>query len=118
MTAKLSVVIPHWNGKHFLPPCLDSLQRQTYPSLEVIIVDNASTDGSQSLVRDQYPWVRLIELVENRGFTGACNIGMQAAQGEIVALLNVLILAIVSVVLLLPTMIISRINPIKAIKFD
>ena len=88
MTAKFSVVIPHWNGKQFLSPCLDSLQRQTYRSLDVIIVDNASTDGSQSLVREQYPWVRLIELAENRGFTGACNIGMQAAQGEIVSLLN------------------------------
>jgi GT2 family glycosyltransferase len=88
MTAKFSVVIPHWNGKHFLPPCLDSLQRQTYPAVEVIVVDNASTDGSQALLREQYPWVRLIELPENRGFTGACNAGMQAAQGEIVALLN------------------------------
>jgi GT2 family glycosyltransferase len=88
MTPKLSVVIPHWNGKQFLPPCLDSLQRQTYPSIEVIIVDNASTDGSQVLIREEYPWVTLIQLPENRGFTGACNVGMQASQGEIVALLN------------------------------
>lgn len=88
MTAKFSIVIPHWNGKHFLPPCLDSLQRQTYSLIEVIIVDNASTDGSQQFIRDHYPWVRLIELSENRGFTGACNAGMQASQGEVVALLN------------------------------
>lgn len=88
MTPKFTVVIPHWNGKHFLPPCLDSLKRQTYSSIEVIIVDNASTDGSQMLLREQYPWVRLIELPENRGFTGACNVGIRAAQGEIIALLN------------------------------
>lgn len=88
MTAKFSIVIPHWNGKHFLPPCLDSLQRQTYSSIEVIIVDNASTDGSQQFIREHYPWVRLIELSENRGFTGACNAGIQASQGEVISLLN------------------------------
>jgi GT2 family glycosyltransferase len=88
MTAQFSIVIPHWNGKHFLPPCLDSLKRQTYASIEVIIVDNASTDGSQEFIREHYPWVRLIELSENRGFTGACNAGMQASHGEVIALLN------------------------------
>lgn len=89
MTAKtLSIIIPNWNGKKFLPPCLDSLARQTYPALEIIVVDNASTDGSQALLREQYADVRLIELSENRGFTGACNPGLQAATGEFVALLN------------------------------
>ncbi len=84
----LSVVIPNWNGKRFLVTCLDSLRRQTYSNLAVIIVDNASSDGSQGLIRDAYPEVRLIELAENQGFTGACNIGIEAARSEIVALLN------------------------------
>ncbi|MBI1258797.1 MAG: glycosyltransferase [Chloroflexi bacterium] len=85
-----SIVIPNWNGLRFLPVCLDALQRQTYPAdrIEVIIVDNASTDGSQEAIRRDYPWVKLIDLPENRGFTGACNAGMQAAQGDYVALLN------------------------------
>lgn len=83
-----SIVIPNWNGARFLPVCLAALQRQTYTNLEVIIVDNASTDGSQELLKCDYPWVRLIDLPENRGFTGACNAGMQAARGEYVALLN------------------------------
>jgi GT2 family glycosyltransferase len=83
-----SVVIPNWNGRHFLAVCLDALARQTYPQLEVIIVDNASSDGSQEFIRDHYPGVRLVELPENRGFTGACNAGIQAARGEYVALLN------------------------------
>jgi GT2 family glycosyltransferase len=51
-------------------------------------VDNASEDGSQAFVKEHYPEVRLIELAENRGFAGACNIGMAAAQADIVALLN------------------------------
>jgi GT2 family glycosyltransferase len=83
-----SVVIPNWNGKHFLQPCLDSLLKQSYPHLEIIIVDNASHDGSQDYIRTQYPRVRLIELPTNQGFTGACNVGMEAAQGDIVSLLN------------------------------
>jgi len=84
----ISIIIPHWNGKQFLKPCLDALATQTYSSIEVIIVDNASSDGSQHYIKENYPDVKLIELSENRGFTGACNIGMEAAQGEIISLLN------------------------------
>jgi GT2 family glycosyltransferase len=83
-----SVIIPNWNGKKFLQTCLDALAQQTYPNIEVIIVDNASQDGSQAYIRENYPNVRLIELAENRGFTGACNAGMQAAKGEYISLLN------------------------------
>jgi GT2 family glycosyltransferase len=83
-----SVVIPNWNGRDFLPPCLDSLAKQSYQPLEIIVVDNASADGSQELLREQYPHVRLIALPTNRGFTGACNAGIQAAGGAFIALLN------------------------------
>lgn len=84
----LSIIIPNWNGGKFLPVCLDALARQTLASIEVIVVDNASADGSQELLRTRYPWVRLVELAENRGFTGACNAGIQAATGTIISLLN------------------------------
>lgn len=83
-----SIIIPNWNGKKFLPTCLDALARQTYPALEIIIVDNASTDGSQAFISEHYPQVKLIQLPENRGFTGACNAGIQAAQGAYISLLN------------------------------
>jgi GT2 family glycosyltransferase len=83
-----SVVIPNWNGAGFLPTCLESLAQQTHPRLEIIVADNASRDGSQALLRERYPHVRLLELPTNSGFTGACNAGMQAAQGQIIALLN------------------------------
>ncbi len=84
----LSVVIPNWNGARFLPTCLDALAAQTYPNIEVIVADNASSDGSQALLRARYPGVRLVELPANRGFTGACNAGIQAARGAFIALLN------------------------------
>jgi GT2 family glycosyltransferase len=88
MSALFSVVIPNWNGKPFLHTCLSALLAQTYPHLEVIVVDNASHDGSQAYIKANFPSVRLIELSTNTGFTGACNAGMEAANGEIVALLN------------------------------
>ncbi|TVR23515.1 MAG: glycosyltransferase family 2 protein [Anaerolineaceae bacterium] len=84
----LSVIIPHWNAKDFLPDCLHALAAQTYPHIEVIVVDNGSTDGSQDYIRENHPDVRLIEQGYNSGFTGACNAGMQAARGEFVCLLN------------------------------
>ncbi|PJF34535.1 MAG: glycosyltransferase family 2 protein [Candidatus Thermofonsia Clade 1 bacterium] len=89
MSAPLfSIIIPNWNGAIHLPTCLMALRAQTHAPLEVIVVDNASTDGSQALIRAEFPEVRLIELTANRGFTGACNAGLQAANGAFLALLN------------------------------
>jgi GT2 family glycosyltransferase len=84
----VTVVIPSWNGAHHLPACLESLQRQTYPQVEVIVADNGSTDGSLDLLARDYPKVRVLALGQNLGFTGACNAGMQAARGDLVILLN------------------------------
>ena len=83
-----SVVIPNWNGLQHLPVCLDALRAQTYPHLEVILVDNGSTDGSQAFVTEQYPEVRLLALDRNLGLTGGNNAGFRAAQGEILISLN------------------------------
>lgn len=84
----LSVVIPNWNGYCHLPICLDSLRNQRATTFEVIVVDNASTDGSRELLVHDFPEVRLLALERNRGFTGACNTGIRAANGAIVVLLN------------------------------
>lgn len=83
-----SVIIPHWNGLPHLDVCLTALRQQTLADYEVILVDNGSTDGSQAYVRQNFPEVRLIELSENRGFTGACNAGYAASRGDYVCLLN------------------------------
>jgi GT2 family glycosyltransferase len=83
-----SVVIPNWNGAHHLPVCLDALGAQTYPYIEVILVDNGSTDGSQMLVKEQYPQVRLLALESNLGLTGGNNAGFRMARGEILISLN------------------------------
>ncbi|MCA9931003.1 MAG: glycosyltransferase family 2 protein [Anaerolineales bacterium] len=85
---KASIIIPHLNGKHHLEICLKSLRAQSFTDFETILVDNGSTDGTQAFVRKQFPEVRLLELGQNRGFTGACNAGYAAANGDIIILLN------------------------------
>lgn len=85
---QVSVVVPNHNGAGFLAGCLDSLRLQTHPELEVIVVDDASTDGSRALVRERFPEFGLIELDRNQGFCAACNAGVAAARGEFVALVN------------------------------
>jgi GT2 family glycosyltransferase len=87
-TASVSVVVVSWNGRRFLNDCLASLSLQTYPSCEVILVDNGSTDSSVSFAREKFPDVEIIELKENRGFTGGNLAGFKAARGEFVALVN------------------------------
>jgi GT2 family glycosyltransferase len=84
----ISIIIPNWNGAHHLPTCLDALRRQTLQPIEVIVVDNASSDGSRDLLARDYAEVAVIALSANRGFAGACNAGIRAAQSDLVALLN------------------------------
>lgn len=83
-----SVIIPNYNGIRFLGGCLDSIQAQTLQPLETIVVDDASTDESVALVREKYPWVRLIVREKNGQFAKACNDGFEAAQGNVIVLFN------------------------------
>lgn len=83
----VSVIILNYNGKRFLETCLSSLHRQTYPSYEVILVDNASTDGSVGFVREHFAWVRVVQNDQNEYFV-ANNKGIQVASGEYIVLLN------------------------------
>lgn len=84
----ISVVILNWNGHQTIERCLKSLYEQTYSNLEIIVVDNASTDDSADLVRDNFPDVKLIINKENLGFGGGNNIGIQASSGEYIMMLN------------------------------
>lgn len=84
----ISVTIPNWNGKKYLSVCLESLRRQTHQDFEVILVDNGSDDGSVEFVKDNFPEVRIIRFDRNRGFSAAANAGIEASDGEYVALLN------------------------------
>lgn len=85
---RVTVVIPNWNGEHFLKTCLTSLTKQRFEAFETIVVDNGSTDGSLGFVERNFPGVRVIALPENRGFAAAANAGIAASETELVVLLN------------------------------
>jgi O-antigen biosynthesis protein len=85
-----SVVIPTYNGRRLLETCLPSVYRHLPRDMdvEVIVVDDASTDDTAKWVAFRYPQVRLIQLHTNVGFCGAANAGIAAASGPIIQLLN------------------------------
>lgn len=84
----VSVIIINYNGKHYLKNCLSSLSAQSYPAIEVIFVDNASSDGSVDYVRKEFPSIRIIESNKNLGFAKGNNLGIKEAKGELIATLN------------------------------
>ena len=84
----ISVVVLNYNGKRYLDDCLSSLAAQTFRDLEVIVVDNASTDGSVEHIESNFSWVRLVINKENLGFAGGTNSGIRAAKGELILTFN------------------------------
>jgi len=84
----ISVVVLNWNGQQVVEKCLKSLHEQTYDPLELIVVDNASTDGSAKLVKNGFPEVKLIVNKTNLGFGGGNNVGIKASQGRYIMMLN------------------------------
>jgi GT2 family glycosyltransferase len=81
-TDLVSIIIVTWNPASFIPACLEALAAQTYPKLEIIIVDNASQDGCAEWVRASYPQYCLLEQSRNLGFAAGFNRGARAAAGE------------------------------------
>jgi GT2 family glycosyltransferase len=86
----VSVVIPTHNNLSLLLECIESLRDQDYPQeeMEMIVVDNASTDRTRQVITERFPYVKLIGLDTNTGFAVACNRGAAAAKGDYVAFLN------------------------------
>jgi GT2 family glycosyltransferase len=85
----ISVVIVGWNAEHYLELCLESLAKAPpRRSMEVFVVDNASTDGSVEMIEAKFPWVKLIKSSENLGFSRGNNVAIRQCQGRYVALVN------------------------------
>lgn len=85
----LTVVIVNWNAAEYLRGCLESLPAATHPlDTQTVVVDNASTDSSVTLVRANFPAVQLIESELNVGFGKGANLGLEIACGKFVAVLN------------------------------
>jgi GT2 family glycosyltransferase len=84
----VAVLILNWNGRAYLPACLNALTAQTYPPVTVTVIDNGSTDGSAEWLRQQWPSVRLLDLGANVGFAAGNNAAIREITADIVALLN------------------------------
>ncbi|HTZ48939.1 MAG TPA: glycosyltransferase family 2 protein [Verrucomicrobiae bacterium] len=88
-TVDISVVIVSWNARRYLQECLKSLEDSpANRSMEVIVVDNASTDGSPEMVETEFPWVKLVKADQNLGFAKANNVGIRLSKGRYVSLIN------------------------------
>ena len=85
----ISVVIVAWNAKSYLELCLESLAKALpRRTMEVLVVDNASTDGSAEMIEVKFPFVKLIRSSENLGFAKGNNVAIRQCQGRYIALVN------------------------------
>jgi hypothetical protein len=87
---KVSVIIVNWNTKNYLDKCLHSLETNAGDriTLEIIVIDNNSSDESVTMIKENYPSVELIKNKDNVGFARANNIGIEKASGKYILLLN------------------------------
>ena len=84
--SKTSIIIPTFNGRDLLKDCLYAIRQHTPEPVEIIVVDNGSTDGTADICRQEK--VTFISLPANRGFPAACNAGLKLASGDTLLLLN------------------------------
>jgi hypothetical protein len=85
----ISVVIVAWNAKRYLELCLEGLEKAPpRRSMETLVVDNASTDGTAEMLETRFPWVKLIKISENLGFAKGNNVAIRQCQGHYIALVN------------------------------
>lgn len=88
MPPLVSAIIVTFNNREIIAESIQSLLNQTYKNLEIIVVDNNSTDGTCQFVKNNFPIVESVNLDTNHGFSGGNNIGLKHAKGEYIALLN------------------------------
>jgi GT2 family glycosyltransferase len=84
----VSIIIVTYNGKSHLEKCLESLSKIKYQNLEIIIIDNHSTDGSLEFIQTKYPDIKTINLDDNYGFAEPNNIAVKTAMGKYLLFLN------------------------------
>jgi GT2 family glycosyltransferase len=84
----VAVIVVNWNGRAYLEQCLAALRAQTYPAVEIVLVDNASSDDSVAFVKTTFPEVTVIQLDHNAGFAAGNNAGIRATHSDYVALIN------------------------------
>jgi GT2 family glycosyltransferase len=84
----ISVIILNWNGKEYLSSCIRSVREQTYSNMEIILVDNGSTDGSVEYIKNLFSNLNVMINRENLGYGGGNNRGIREAKGSYIFILN------------------------------
>ena len=84
----VSVIVLNYNAGELLLNCINSLKKSKYTNLEILVIDNISSDGSQTKCKEQFPDIKLIQNKENFGYCGGNNIGIREAKGEFIVILN------------------------------
>ncbi len=90
-TPKVFIIILNWNGKEDTIECIESVKLLRYPNFEIVIVDNGSTDSSEDVIKNKYPYIKLIQTGDNLGYAEGNNIGIRYAMekdADYVFLLN------------------------------
>lgn len=84
----VSIIVLNWNGERVIRSSLDSIRKLDYPNVEVIVVDNGSTDASIDILTNEFPDFRLLKNDRNLGFSAGMNIGIRESQGDLILLYN------------------------------
>jgi len=84
----VSVIVLNYNAGKLLLNCIESIKKSAYKNLEIIVVDNISTDKSQKACKEKYPDIKLIQNNENFGYCEGNNIGIREAKGDYIIILN------------------------------
>jgi len=84
----VSVIVLNYNAGELLLNCVDSLKKSTYTNLEILVVDNISSDNSQKKCKEKFPEIKLIQNNENLGYCGGNNVGIKEAKGKFIVILN------------------------------
>jgi GT2 family glycosyltransferase len=85
---RLSILLVNYNGARYLAPCLESIRRFAPPGTQVVLEDNASTDGSIEAVEESFPGLQIVRSSRNLGFAGGNNLAGKMAKGKFILLLN------------------------------
>ena len=84
----ISIIVLNYNAGELLLNCIDSLKKSTYQNIEILVVDNISSDDSHTKCKKQFPDIKLIQNRKNLGYCGGNNVGIKEAKGEFIVILN------------------------------
>ena len=86
--SQVSIIVLNYNAGELLLNCIDSLKKSTYQNIEILVVDNISSDDSHTKCKKQFPDIKLIQNRKNLGYCGGNNVGIKEAKGEFIVILN------------------------------